>query len=59
MIFALNPVLATGFAWVLVKSERLSLLEAAGVVLGIIGVGTIANPDPSNLLAAQNPGCGC
>ena len=56
MIFALNPVLATGFAWVLVKNERLSLLEAAGVVLGIVGVGIIASPDPNNLLAAQNVG---
>ena len=26
------------------------------VVLGIVGVGIIANPDPSNLLAAQNTG---
>ena len=56
MIFALNPVLATGFAWVLVKSERLNLLEAAGVVLGIVGAGIIVNPDPSNLLAAHNTG---
>ncbi|MFC4550065.1 MULTISPECIES: DMT family transporter [Halorussus] len=56
VVFALNPVLATAFAWVLVTDERLGLLELLGVLLGIVGVGIVASPDPRHLFDPANAG---
>ncbi|MFH5798021.1 DMT family transporter [Haladaptatus sp. CMAA 1911] len=56
VVFALNPILATLFAWLLLPSERLSPLSAFGVCLGILGVAIIANPDPDTLLSARGIG---
>ncbi len=53
VVIATNPILATGFARGLLPAERLSLLGIAGLVIGLIGVGTVARPDPSNLLASD------
>jgi probable blue pigment (indigoidine) exporter len=56
VLFAMNPVLATAFAWFLIPSERLHPLELAGVVLGLAGVVIISNPDPARLLAPETMG---
>jgi len=53
VVIATNPILATGFARGLLPAERLSLLGIAGLVIGLIGVGAVARPDPSNLLASD------
>lgn len=44
VMFSLNPVLAAGFAWLLLPSERPSLREAVGVLLGLVGVVVVAGP---------------
>lgn len=56
VLFAMNPVLATAFAWFLVPKERLQLLELFGVILGLIGVVIVASPSPSQLLAPDTMG---
>lgn len=56
VIFALNPILATLFAWALLPSERLSVLSVLGVVLGILGVAIVADPTPEMLLSARGLG---
>lgn len=56
VVFAMNPILATAFAWVLVAEERLDSIETGGVVLGFTGVFVIANPDPAALLAPDAVG---
>ena len=53
VVISLDPVLAAGFARVLLPSERLTPLGIAGLLIGIVGVGIIANPDPSNLTDAN------
>jgi probable blue pigment (indigoidine) exporter len=56
VVFAMNPILATAFAWVLVAKERLNPLEFCGVALGFVGVLVIADPNPGNLLAPDAVG---
>ena len=56
VIFALNPILATLFAWVLLPSERLSFVSVFGIVLGIVGVAIVAEPNPDTLLSASGLG---
>jgi drug/metabolite transporter (DMT)-like permease len=51
VIVSLSPVLTTGFARALLPEERLTLLGTAGLVLGLVGVVVLSNPDPNNLLA--------
>ncbi|WP_247001669.1 DMT family transporter [Halosolutus gelatinilyticus] len=53
ILVSLSPVLTTGFARALVPSDALSAVGVAGVVVGLAGVAVIAQPDPSNLLAAD------
>ncbi|ELY42103.1 DMT family transporter [Natronorubrum sulfidifaciens] len=53
IVVSLSPVLTTGFARVLVPSDALSPLGVGGLLIGLVGVGVIARPDPSNLLAAD------
>ncbi len=56
VIFALNPILATLFAWVLLPSERLSAVSVLGIVLGIMGVAIVAEPNPNTLLSGAGLG---
>ncbi len=49
IIVSLSPILTTGFARVLLPSERLTLLGIVGLLLGLAGVVVLANPDPTNL----------
>lgn len=53
ILYGLIPILTTGFAAVLLPGEPLSTRRVVGVVVGLFGVGVIAQPDPSNLLAAE------
>lgn len=52
VVFSLNPILTPVFAAVLLSEDRLSARGAAGIVLGLIGVGIVANPDPSAVLGS-------
>jgi drug/metabolite transporter (DMT)-like permease len=51
VIVSLSPVLTTGFARVFLPDERLTLVGIAGLLLGLVGVVILSNPDPDNLLA--------
>ncbi len=45
----LSPVLTTVFARAFLPSERLTVLGVAGLLVGLVGAGVLAAPDPSNL----------
>ena len=53
VVFSLNPILTPIFAAVLLTDERLSVRGSAGLVLGLLGVGIVANPDPSALVGGS------
>jgi drug/metabolite transporter (DMT)-like permease len=53
VIVSLSPILTTGFARALLPSQRLGLVGAAGMALGLVGVAILSRPDPGNLLAAD------
>ncbi len=53
ILVSLSPVLSTGFARLLVPDDALSAVGVAGVAVGLVGVGVIVRPDPSNLLATD------
>jgi len=50
IVFSLSPVLTPVFAAVLLADERLSARGAAGMGMGLFGVGLVVSPDPANLL---------
>lgn len=56
VIVSLSPVLTTGFARLLLPRERLTALGLGGLLLGLLGVGVLAEPDPANLLDADTVG---
>lgn len=47
VVMSLIPVLTPVFALGLLPDERPSARQTVGVVLGLVGVGIVANPDPS------------
>ncbi|KAB1198456.1 MULTISPECIES: DMT family transporter [Haloferax] len=51
VIVSLSPVLTSGFARVLLPSERLTKLGIVGLLLGLVGVAVLSELDPQNLLA--------
>ncbi len=51
VIVSLNPILTTGFSRLLLPENSLTAVGAVGLLLGVVGAGVLANPDPSNLLA--------
>ncbi len=53
IVVSLNPVLTTGCARVLLPDERLSPIGWLGMLLGLVGVIVLTDPDPSNLLASD------
>jgi drug/metabolite transporter (DMT)-like permease len=53
VVVSLSPVLTTGFARALLPSERLTPVGIAGLLLGLVGVVVLSNPDPNNLLATD------
>ena len=50
IIYSLNPIMTPVFAAFLLSDERLSPRGAAGMGLGLLGVGLVVSPDPANLL---------
>lgn len=53
ILVGLMPILTTVFSRVLLPSESLSLSGIVGVFLGFLGIITISQPDPSNLLTSN------
>lgn len=53
ILVAMNPILATGFSRAFLPDERLTLVGGVGLLIGFIGVGVVARPDPSNLLGGD------
>ena len=53
IIVSLSPVLTTAIARVILPSDRLKPAGIAGLLLGLLGVGVLSQPDPSNLLSAN------
>jgi drug/metabolite transporter (DMT)-like permease len=58
IVFSLNPILTPVFAGALLADERLSARGAAGMILGLLGVGFVVSPDPANLLGGSAFGKG-
>lgn len=56
IIVSLSPILTTGFARVLLPSERLTPASIFGLLLGLLGVVILAQPDPSNLVTESAVG---
>mgnify|MGYP000043473986 CR=1 FL=1 len=50
---SLVPVLTSLWALTLLPEERVSAVGAAGILLGLVGVGLIVRPDPANLLGGD------
>lgn len=53
IVYSLNPILTTVFVALLIGGSGLSLGGYTGVLLGLFGVGLVANPDPSNLAGSE------
>ncbi|GAA0198909.1 EamA family transporter [Halobacterium noricense] len=53
VIISLDPVLAAGFAGLLLPDERLSRVGIVGLLFGLLGAGIVANPTPENLFRAD------
>ena len=50
IIFSLNPILTPVFAGALLADERLSRRGAVGMLVGLLGVALVVQPDPATLL---------
>ncbi len=50
IMYSLNPIMTPIFAAFFLSDERLSARGAAGMGLGLLGVGLVVSPDPANLL---------
>ncbi|WP_049925787.1 DMT family transporter [Halopiger goleimassiliensis] len=53
ILVSLSPVLTTGFARLWLPSDALSPVGVVGVLVGLVGVAVISQPDPENLLATD------
>ncbi|THE63585.1 EamA/RhaT family transporter [Salinadaptatus halalkaliphilus] len=53
ILVSLSPVLTTGFARALMPADALSTVGVLGVLVGLVGVAVISQPDPANLLATD------
>ncbi|WP_313691057.1 DMT family transporter [Halorarum halobium] len=51
VIVSLSPALTTGFARAMLPDESLTAVGLAGLVLGLVGVVVLTDPDPANLLS--------
>lgn len=58
IVFSLNPILTPVFAAALLSDERLSRRGAGGMLLGLLGVGLVVDPDLASLLGAGVVGKG-
>jgi probable blue pigment (indigoidine) exporter len=53
IVVALNPVLATAVSRVALPDERLTSVGTIGLILGFVGVGIVARPNPADLLTTN------
>lgn len=53
IVFSLNPILTPVFAMAVLADERLSARGAAGLLIGLVGVALVVQPDPANLLGGD------
>lgn len=53
ILVAMNPILATAVSRVALPDERLTFVGTVGLVLGFVGVGVVAHPNPTDLLTAD------
>ena len=51
ILIGMNPILATGFSRAFLPDERLAPAGLAGLLVGFVGVGIVARPTASGLLA--------
>lgn len=58
ILIGLSPILTVGLAAVVLPSDSLTRQRVSGVGIGLVGVGIVARPDPSNLLSAAILGMG-
>ncbi len=58
ILISLSPILAIGLAAIVLPNDRLTRRRVFGVCLGLVGVGIVAQPEPSNLLSATILGKG-
>lgn len=58
ILISLSPILTVGLAAIALPSTNLTWRRVSGVLLGLVGVGIVAHPDPSNLLSATILGQG-
>ncbi|SIR10878.1 Permease of the drug/metabolite transporter (DMT) superfamily [Haladaptatus litoreus] len=56
VIISLDPVLAAGFAALLLPDERLSGVGVVGLLFGLVGATIVANPSPENLVGSDARG---
>jgi drug/metabolite transporter (DMT)-like permease len=56
VIVSLSPVLTTGFARLFLPQERLTVVGTIGLLLGLVPVAVLSNPDPANLLGGDTIG---
>lgn len=58
ILISLSPILTVGLAIVVFPSDHFTRRRISGIVLGFVGVGIVAHPNPSNLLSATMFGMG-
>jgi drug/metabolite transporter (DMT)-like permease len=56
VVYGLMPVVAPVFAVFLLADERVSVADAAGLLLGLAGVIVIVQPDPANVVGSTGQG---
>ncbi|MFW6384317.1 MAG: DMT family transporter [Halodesulfurarchaeum sp.] len=56
VVVSTSPILTTGFARLLLPGRALTRLGVVGLVLGLVGVAFIAQPDPMSVLATPPVG---
>lgn len=51
IVVSLSPLLTSGFSRLFLPSEKITIPGFIGILLGLLGVGIIARPDPAHLLS--------
>lgn len=51
--FAMSPVFATFFSWIIIDNSELSPNEVIGVIIGVVGVFILSNPDLDSIFSDQ------
>lgn len=58
VVYSLNPVMTAAFVATLFPGQSFGVRDAAGVGLGVVGVGLVATPDPDRIVAGDAIGVG-